>query len=188
MAAKVESVTKEVLEALGAFLDDAIPDLRQILYDFPESNRNLQYPSASIFVVGSELQNLHPYVFSQGSVSNSKADVKWVIGQYDWSIQLDLWERTKEERHDLYEKLILAFNQTPPNTGVHLPLENYHNVVCSYTITNYSIEDSEASSQRKEWRATVDIVANCKAVVEKSEFIIEESEVTLETPDEIPVS
>lgn len=184
--ARIESVTREVLEQLGKHLDDQIPELNQIIYDFPESNIKLKYPAISMLVTNDDYVNEMPYILKQGELSGYKKDIYYVLGQHNWSIQLDLWERSKEERHDLFERFMMGFNSSLPNPGLNLTLKNYHGISCSYTMTNYSLEDSEVSSQRKEWRAIINIVANCKSVLSKREYIITENpELTLDITDEI---
>ena len=186
MGSQIESVTKEVYARLAKHLDRGIPRLRNVIEGFPEANRKLKLPCISIDIQPTPYIPLQPYIWEQGGESDNKADIKYVVGEYEWPIQLDLWARTKEELHDLYEDFHVACNSQLPQVGLSLVLKEYHDIICSYTMTGMSFETNEVNAQRKEWRAIVTLEANCKAVIEKEEFIItEEPEVTLETPNEI---
>lgn len=179
-----ESVTEEVTAELGDYLRNAL-QLRQVIEDFPDPNQSLSYPALSLSIIGADYQPETPYIHNQPSASNHKSDVKYVVGQYNWTIRLDFWERSKEERHDLYERFFQAFSPNLPRHGLSLTLKNYHDIICSYTQTNFSLGDSEEASQRREWRAQVDIVANCRAVLTKREYIVtQEPQLTLETVDQ----
>lgn len=180
-------VTKEVQKALATYLLTAIPELEDVVDGFPEANINLKYPSISIATMPSVYTPLNPYIFSQPAAVSHQSNVKYVVGQYNWKLQLDLWESYKEKRHALHEKFMAAFHNNIPNTsGLVLTLSNYHGILCSYTMVRYAPDNSEAGSQRKEWRATIDLEANCKAVLTKQQYIItQEPELTLETPNNI---
>lgn len=177
-----ESVTEVVLEALGVYLKANVKGTKQIITGFPEANINLKYPSISIHTKAPTFSNRMPYAYSQGQVSNAQADVKWVVGQYDWEIQVDLWERTQEERDDFFELFFRAMHKNVPvSSGVILSLDDYHGNTCEYTMVGYQDPMEEMSSQRKEWRASVDLRANCLAIVENEQYIITQGEVQLQS-------
>ncbi len=183
------SVTKDMLEALGSYLDTMIPELVQVLYQFPEANDVLKYPSLCITTTSTEHQNQMPYIYSMGAIPTAapiKTATKYVVGEYVFGLQLDLWASSKEQRHALYDKFYTGFNSQLPKAGLFLTLKNYHNVNCNYLITAVDYQDSDIDAQRKEWRAIIRVEANCVAVLAKDEFIITDTDVTLETPDNIP--
>lgn len=183
-----DSVTRAVLGQLGDYLRKALPDLVQIILEWPESNQELKLPSASISIAAAPFVNEMPYIFNESALvgTTQTKDVKYVIGNYEFSLQLDLWERSNEQRDELYEKFFTAFNSNLPQPGLNLTLVGYHNTICSYEIVDYLPEDSEISAQTKQWRATIKLNANCKAIGTKRESIITQvPELTLETPDEI---
>lgn len=178
-----ESVTEEIIKRLGNHLETEMTELAEVLDGFPEGNTLISYPALSIIEAGATkyIPEMSPYPYVEiedGDITDHKADVRYVVGQYDISFQLDLWCRSKEERDDLFEKFIQAFNSQFPRLGLTLTLTDYHNILCNYSMTGYTKEDSEISSQRQEWRVKINIVANCKAILEKEEPIVEETEVT----------
>ena len=178
-----ESVSIEVIRRLGVYLKASVTDLCQVLEDWPESNMDLKYPSLTIFSGATpKLTPCAPWQLSDVAADgNNQAVNKYVIGQYDFSLQLDLWCSSKVSRHKLYEKMVLAFSGpfidgTSDTTGIGLNLTDYHNIMCRYDLTGYKFDDSEAGSQRKEWRVKLDVLANCRAVVERQQYIIIETE------------
>jgi hypothetical protein len=178
---RIESPTKAVLEALGNHLDNRMPKLKQVLLDFPEANINLLYPALSIATGNVAITPENPpYIQKQDAAIGTQAKIYYVVGKFDWQFQIDIWERSKEQRHDMFQEFITAFNSEWPFSGVSLTLKDYHDVICNYLITDYSLQDTEASSQRKEWRATVEVIANCKLVMTKDEYLMQSHELTLE--------
>ncbi len=184
--ANPESVTKEILIALREHFDKYIPKLRTILLEFPESNQRLRLPALSIGISNVGHEPLFPYPFETGSVQDHQSEIKYVVGQYNWTLQLDLWAKTKEELHDLYEDFYQGFNNNVRLPGLSLELRDYYGIMCNYYIVGFSFANDEIGSQTKEWRATVDLEANCKAILRKSEYIITDTpELTFTTPREI---
>ena len=167
-----ESLQDIVIEELGKHLEKNVKGLRQFIHGFPEANIKAKYPGISAHITSDRKQNCHPYIYSQGDTTANKAVVKYVVGNHDIKIQIDLWERTKEELNDLHEKFEDAMLPNIPDTGLVLNLEDYHNNTCEYTMVNSTPKTREGESTRKHWRMTIDVVSNCKAIKEKSEYII----------------
>lgn len=184
MQSKPNSVTEEVVKRLAVFLKSAMPDLKQILEEFPEASENLDYPSISIFAGEPTHRPQAPVLVHQDDVvAPAKIKTKYIVGEYEWKFQIDLWASSKKQRHDLYQKFYDAFSNRWPIMGLSLTLSEYHDVICSYDITGYRFDDSEAGSQRKEWRAKIAVMANCDAIKARDEFAILQTEVTVETKD-----
>lgn len=181
------SCVKAVLESLGTYLKANMPSLSQVIYEFPAANVQLRYPSFSIIAGNPKFTPLSPFKLSQGETEEHQASVKWIVGAYDLNLQLDLWCRDKVERFSVYEEFFQAFNKDIVPMGLSLSLTNYHNVWCRYELNGYDLADSEMASQRAEWRARINVMANTRAVIQKTEFIIENTEINLTTPDKIEV-
>jgi len=188
LVVKVESVTEEIGNALGAHLEQAIKGLRT-MNGFPEANMPLKYPTISMTIKTMAHTNIWPYVHKIGPVATNKALVQYVTGSYDFSMQLDIFERSKEEREDLYQKFYSVFNRDFPRPGLKLVLENYYNIVCSYQITRYAPDMTNDRSMTKDWRAVVDIEGNCMAIREASQPIITQlPDVTLDAETDIVIT
>jgi hypothetical protein len=181
----LESCVQAVIEALGVHLKAGMPSLEQVLYEFPAANLLLKYPSLSITIGEPQFMATDPYLLSSGDIVNNKALVKRIVGQYDFQLQLDLWCRSKPERFKMYEEFFSAFNAEIIPMGLSLQLSKYHGVWCRYDMIGYIPVEDEAASQRGEWRARINLLANTRAVREKSEFIIDTIENNLTTPNTI---
>jgi hypothetical protein len=179
------SCVKSVLETLGAYLAKSMPSLTQVLYEFPSPNVALKYPSLSIVASNPSFMPMMPYELSQGDTKAHKASIKTVIGAYDLKLQLDFWCRDKLERFGVYEEFFDAFNPNPEVGGLNLTMADYHGIICRYDLQGYNLKDDEAASQRSEWRAMVNVLANTRAIKEKPEYIIETIENDLSFPKAI---
>lgn len=195
------SVTKEVVKQFADFLKKNVRILKDVKEDWPSASQKLRYPSATIFTNIPEYEPLFPYPlvpFDPNIVlTKPEIKVKYVVGQYDWSLQLDLWTGNKFNRHDLYEEVFQAFhkqirkignfNSRVPQTGLILTLDDYFKIPCIYTWAGYNFEDSEISSQRREWRVKIDILANTKAIVETDDFAILNTELQTDVSTKVVV-
>lgn len=181
----LRGVGYEITKRLGLFLKENMPSLNDVVYDFPMGNVDLDLPTLSIITVGrpNYLNELNPYVINTPSLSpgdDASHKYKWVVGWYEFTLQLDIWCGSKHERDSLHEELFQAFHKDPEKQGVNLTLDDYHEIVCRYDLDGYLFQDSEDASQAQEWRVKIDVLANCKAVIEKTDSAIIETEVTYE--------
>ena len=184
----VKNATQAVLEGLGVYLKNQIRSLEQVIYDFPAPNIQLKYPSLSIISGDPEFApEANPYILTAGDMDerSKKAKIHRVVGTYEFKLQLDFWCRDKFERYRIYDEFFKAFNPNVDPMGLNIQLTDYHDVWCRYDQTGYRYQDSEISSQRSEWRVIVLLQAQCRAVLEKTEFIMETLEQTFTTPNTI---
>lgn len=183
------SLTLAITEQLAKYVRTKMPELQAIYLDFPAPSDNLLYPCMTIFQNNPTFTNRQHYVIYKGAKietgpDSGKYPVLKVVGTYDWTMQLDLWARNKQERHTLYEKLFIAFNSGRTG-GINLQLVDYYNTWASYCISGLSLITDEAEAQRGEWRAKVTVLGNCYAIVQSNEFLMETIENSIETPDAI---
>ena len=76
------------------------------------------------------------------------------------------------------------FNALNPNIspmGLVLALEEYNNQLCDIVMTGHEHGDSKDRSERDDWRTTLKLLATCKAVRIRKDFVIEDTEITVET-------
>jgi hypothetical protein len=182
---ETDSASKEVVKRLALFLKQKMPELQEVLEDWPEPNIALKYPALSIFsgppVIHRHLQTVKKTI-EEIDGEDVKSSVKYVVGDYEWRMQLDIWSGSKPERHRLYESFYRAFNDQfvrdeMETLGISLRLENYHNIIARYNLVSFAFDDSEAGSQRKEWRTKIVVLVNCDAILEKEQFKIVETQV-----------
>ena len=145
-----------------------MPTLENVNYEFPSANIPLVFPSITITYQGdvSYMPQLNPSVYSSGAIADHKADTLYIVGQYDGSLQLDMWCKNKEQRNDMYQEFYKAFNPNfPSRMNLSLNLTDYYNIKCNYDLTSFSKEDSEVSSQTREWRTRISVLVNCNALL-----------------------
>jgi len=180
-----ESVTRGIVRQLGLALRDKMPELAQVLEDWPGANEVLKYPCVSIQGSAPSFTPCAPYFWKRTEANEiNRASVLWVNGQYEFELQLDLWARSKSERHSLFENLQRAFASQFPVNGLSLELSDYFGVYARYDITGSQYQDTEESAQRREWRAIVSVTAHCHSIHEKVENIIAVAEVHTETTEQ----
>lgn len=178
------SPTKVVLDALASHLRTNMASMTAtgaVKTDFPQANEKIVLPGLTLVTGAPLFTPCDPYVLSRGVVAANKALVKYIVGMYDFQLQADLWARSKSERHTLFEEFFNAFHKQIVPMGLSLQLGAYHGLWCRYDQGGYEFDDSEAASQRAEWRVTIRLLAHCRAVREREEFVIVTTETNLTT-------
>jgi hypothetical protein len=187
----VESVSKELVLRLSLHLQKHVPGLAQVLNEWPNAGVELKYPSITILTKQPKFTPLSPYLLTKTDIEeeidaeDAKQEIKYVVGAYEWPLQLDLWTKTKEQRHEFFQKLFLAFNTNPYVPGITTTMVDYHNALARYDLDGFQYQDEEISAQRTEWRVTMNVLSQCKAIVAKDEFAIITTQVSL-TPTTDP--
>ena len=186
--AKNQYVTEEITKALGEHLKTKMCSLKQVLLDWPHPNRNLSFPSLTIST-GTPIFSPSGtiYELSREEITATKSTVNYIVGDYEWELQLDFWCRDKAQRHRIYDEFFRAMHDQLPKTGIALNVVDYFGVYCHYVHTGLDFSDSEEASQRREWRLRVPVVADTKAIMPKEEFIILQTELDLEVSETIVI-
>lgn len=186
-----ESITEIVPLTLTEFIEDNINDIKETDIDFPAPHRRLNLPAVTVSAPDPDFAPTGvPYPIKDvedSDITNSQAQVEWIVGEYNFELQLDLWAGSKEELDDKFDELFNVLNPKITPMGVTLPMEKYYNINCDYLYTGHTRTSGEGESQRDEWRMTMTILATCKAVRSKKEFIIEETEIVSEINKDILV-
>lgn len=168
------SVSEEVVSALGKFMRQEVPQLREVYDDWPDPNQRLVLPSVSILTLAPTFNPHNERVLQDTEPVNFQSDVAWLVGSYEFPLQVDLWASNKKERNELYERLFVAINFRAAPMGLDLKLDGYFNQMCHYHILGYDLNDSEIASQRRERRARISMRADVNAIVKRREFVIEQ--------------
>lgn len=181
------------IKGLIVHLKANMPSLKQAYDDWPNPNQKLEYPCLSIFSRNPSYMGVNPYVISKGDPiisgpDEDKVPVRTVIGMWDFKFQIDLWADSKPTRAKIEKELMAAFSKDRSTSGVNLQLTDYFSEWVHFDLADFAYADTEEGSQRSEWRVKVDVLANCREIIETNEFIIETIENNLETPNTIPSS
>lgn len=189
MSNKNDTVTEALVRDLGKYLKTAVPELSAVYDDFPSANQQLDMPCATIYASRPLFTTMMPYVVAKGAKDDqNRALVTRVFGQWDVTLQLDLWCKTKLERHELFQKLVLALNPNISTSGLSLQLMDYHAQWARFDMGKNELVDSEQASQRGEWRVRIDVVANVKACKVSLDYLIVEIENKPEVSHTVVVS
>jgi hypothetical protein len=184
-----ESIIEVVPKVLGQYLLDNVQGLREYYEEFPSAHERIRTPSVSIIAATTDFRPMAaPYKLEQGNIVRSQSTVQYVVGFYDFSLQVDLWTGSKEERADIFDAMFNALNPEITPMGLVLEMEEYFNQLCDYTYTGHNMGDSEERSQRDEWRVTLTVLASCKAIRDKKQFIIEDIELQSDISEQVLVT
>lgn len=175
---------RSVMSELATLLDTELGSaIEQVLPEWPSANVEMDLPSITLTLAGNPEFTPHaPVAFSLGAVTDHQSSNKYVVGQYDFRVQLDIWAKYKKQRSSLYEAV---FNILRPTTGTGLVLQltDYHNVYCPVSLDGFGHSDNQGSAMNAEWRATVFLVGTCMAVNTSTDYIITQvPEITVELP------
>lgn len=178
-----ENIT--VVRSLASYLASEISDFSDILEDFPEPNRELNLPALSIQTTGEpELINISPYLVSSSSIAGDSVNVSAIygIGQYNMSLQADIWAEYKEDRGNLYQLVKNALNKDFIDNhgplGLSLALTDYYSAIARYDHVGYNYVSTEESSQRSEWRVSMKLLVTFGAFIEKTVPAMVEASIT----------
>lgn len=167
---------------LATYLQAEVPELLSVSPTWPDPKQPLITPCASIILQGNPSYiDLMPTIYSRivDPGDANKDLVRYMAGQYEMNLQIDLWCEYKLERADIYQKVANAFNKQfiiglRESTGLTLELDDYYSMFAAYDIVGYNFPEDEQSSQRSEWRVMVQVSCIHSKIVEKSEYRMEE--------------
>lgn len=182
-----DEFTRAVVEALATSVNTNVTGLAAVYRDWPDKNIELAYPSISVLPGAPQFTRCQPYLYSQGAVASGEhtAATKYVVGQYELPIQLDVWCKYKAQRATILDLVMAMLNPTLAK-GYVLRLTAYHDVWVNITTRGYKWLDSMNASALQEWRAIVELELTCLAIRSTTDYIItEEPVLTFTTPDRI---
>lgn len=187
-----ESIIKTIAEHLRTEIND--PDIL-ILEEWPSPGYENKDVTISVTTIGDpEETKFTPSPYSQ--IENvddpTKLDTVYLIGQFNLSIQIDVWTDYKTKRNDWFQKIEEIFDQnfmdTGGPTGISLTMIDYLGAIARYEQVGYNYSDSEESSQRSEWRIRFSILTHFPKLRMKTEPKITEAGITSDVgsgdPDE----
>lgn len=180
--------TEAIIKGITAYLKTAMPTVKSVTDDWPNPSQNLIFPAITVITGDPKFVQSQNYVISKDTVKDVKTKkfkLRKCIGTYDFVLKCHLWADSKPTRHDLYESFFAAMNPEFTVSGLRLQLKDYFNEWATFDIQNHTWLDNEESAQRSERRVVVDILVNCRAVIETSNYLMEQIENSIETPDSI---
>lgn len=177
-----------VIKIIVSHLKSKMTSVKAFSEDWPNPSQNLLLPSVTILTGEPQFTQMENYVISKGTVKDAKTGKYPVVvckGQYEMRLKAHLWADSKPARQKLYEEFFNAMNPDFRVSGLRLQMAEYFNEWATFDIEKHTFLDNEESAQRSERRVVVDILVNVRAVVEQADYLIEQIENTIETPDSI---
>lgn len=171
-----ESLTEALPFHLGEYLMANVQGLKEYLEEWPEPNMQLDMPCVAISLGNPNFRPLSPYYIKPdpADVLNNQVAVKWVTGIWDMTVTIHLWAQNKEQRDDMFDAIYNALNPRINPMGLDLQLPNYFNQLCGLDFVGHTLGDSEEQAQRDEWHVAFNVLATCKAIRTRKEFVIGE--------------
>jgi hypothetical protein len=177
-----EQFLKAIVGALGQHLAASIPELQQVIPEWPTANATLKYPSLTVITSGeARFVPLMSSQIAQGATDeDNQAPVRYLAGHWEPRLQLDLWCSSKPQRAEMFERVIKAMNPFPQVMGVRIRLNDYFDEWAGYTVAGYELLDGAEQAQRQEWRCVIKVDALCNAIFERTEYIMSQVVLTEE--------
>jgi len=177
-----------VIKALSAYLKTAIPSVTSITDEWPNPSQNLVFPCITVLLGEPNFVQAMNYVVWKDTVPqvDGKFKLRKVNGTYDFVLKAHLWADSKPKRHELYDLFMKAMNPDFTVSGLRLKMTDYFDEYATFDLSKTAFIDSGDAVQRSERRMIVDILVNCRSIVETTNYLIEQIENNLETPASIP--
>ena len=161
----------EAVDILGTQLE-TIVGINKVFREFPRPNEPLNPPSLSLISTSTKIEPRMPTVIKNTVDPDDQNDVTstFILGEYQLSLQLDLWTEYKKERESFYSKIIDIFDSqiaSGRSLGLKLQMANYHDVIASYDLLSYNYQDDSNRSLMGEWRIMFEISAHFPRVEER---------------------
>lgn len=162
------------IHELVEYMKANIESLKKVYLEWPNHNESLEMPCASILTVGSP-----EYTPKMPSLWKNEAGLSYYfVGEYNLTLQLDLWAEYKQTRGELMESVFDLFDKqfqdSGKSLGISLPMTEYFDTIARYDLTGYNYGDNEEGSQRDEWRSKLTVLVNFQRVITKSESTMDE--------------
>lgn len=142
-----------------------IQGINNVLTEFPRPDQELTLPSISLVTASSKLIPRMPTVYDAPAVPQDTLNVNAMhtVGEYELTIQMDIWTDYKRQREHWYGQVMDAFDSEiieGKGQGLKLQMSDYHDVYAQYDVIGYRYLDNPEMSLKGEWRITCDVQAH----------------------------
>ena len=181
-----DDVPSIAVHALGGFLAGYIPGLT-VLEEWPNANEVLKYPSLTITKTKPKRMPQMPVILSTTEPDmNNKIVANEHVADWDDTLQLDLWTRTKPERKRITSLIMNAFaSQEDDCSGSDIPdglsllVPEYFGEFFRFEVDTSMSADDEGSAQRQERRQKIAVLFNCREIRKRSYYAIVSTQVNV---------
>ena len=185
MANSIHAV-QAVLNEFAIYLLAEIPELG-VLKEWPNANQTLNYPMVSLVSGKAQLMNrpLEQIALTEPD-EDGKVTATYVVGQYDYKLQADIWAGNKAERDVYLGKFLDAVNKEAMDStgkdnpmGLSLKLPSYFDIIARLDVDSHEYQDDMQAAQRQERRVRVDILVNVRAIKQRTLYAMKNVEINL---------
>ncbi len=149
-----------------------------VLTEWPSANQKLTYPSLTLFSGKVSTMNLPAQIIAQGAIDgDNKILATEIIGEHDFTMQMDLWCANKFQRDVMLGNVLNAINfEIADSTGNHKPaglslqLTDYFNAWVRFDLDGWEYMDDEAAAERQERRAKIRLLVNCRDIRQRTYY------------------
>jgi hypothetical protein len=170
-----ESPHAQVLAVLVEYLQRTIksPRFKTAQAGWPDASKELVLPAMSAVIRSEQLTQYDPYLKKtenlQTDSEKPSSDNTYDCGEWEFSIQLDLWLKTNAERYDAQTAITNAFHKFEERVSpaIKLQLKEYFGTEAIYSFVKSSIPDAAYTPLTQEFRVMVDISCTCSHLVRR---------------------
>lgn len=171
---------ERLLNAIGKDMVEKIPELNKFFPQWPSGQEAMDMPCLSIIAVGTPAFTMRHHVGLNMAPSETEGKnlVRYITGDWEHKLQIDLWCEYKAQRELILQKIVDYFDSQfvsgDQPSGVRLSMPDYFDSIASYILKGYNYMDSEDSAKTSEWRVKFDVVCDSPKVVEKDEYVMKQ--------------
>lgn len=152
----------------------------KVYENWPDSKDKMVLPSISLLANNRQNEKYFPeLVSSKPNIDNPDLkDSVYIVGHFDFTIQLDAWTEYKHERVGLVKKIeelfFKEFIDSELPSGITLTMTEYNDTIARYDIVGYNYIDSDTTASKSEFRLKMDILVSHPETIKKTENIMKD--------------
>ena len=188
-------VAAALTRALVSYLSQTVPRLAfpeaqpvgalvtAVRESFPEPEVALIYPVVTVHAASDELYTHSPVfmraIGTPSGVNGQISRVLYAVGRITAMLQVDVWANSKPQRREVLEALRrdLRGEILEGGSALNLPLPEMFDEPAVFRVAGGgTFADTEFAAQRREWRATLTVEAECRELIEASQTLLKDLE------------
>lgn len=185
--ANLSDPVQAITELLRTTMAGAISGLT-VLDEWPNANQKLVYPTVTLNSKTPRYRNLPKEEIARTLPDiDNKTLVTYIVGEYDYGIQMDLWCANKIQRGVMLGAILKfldadAMEDLGDNKalGLSLTLTNYFNTIARLDYDRHELMDNEGAAERQERRVKIDLLVNVRAIRQRTMYAVKSVQVAQE--------
>ena len=174
MSQIAENAIDAAVSQLERYLTEDVSELRRVVREWPNPSYELRMPYCALISTAHRITLSKNYEVLDNRIDRSDVlkRVLYHFGYLEFTIQANIWTDSKEDRHDISEKIIRVLNpDVGVTSGLSLSLDEYYDSICRYDMVGSETMGNEDTAIRNEWRFRIDLKTNMDLLLNKDEYI-----------------